>query len=106
MEPPSLRRLFSACDVNKSGRIEYEDFVSVCRELSVPDTQVQALFDKFDADEDGTIDYGKFSSRFREFSESLDLTFLGTGAAFSGKQPGPWEEFAGGSDVDDLISER
>ncbi|XP_075894044.1 ras and EF-hand domain-containing protein isoform X2 [Nelusetta ayraudi] len=100
MERPSLRRLFSACDVNKSGRIEYEDFTAVCRGLSVPEEQIATLFGKFDTDEDGFIDYRKFSSRFQEFSESLDLTALGT------EPPGPWEEFVGGSDVDRLISER
>lgn len=105
MERPSLRRLFSACDVNKSGRIEFEDFTAVCRELSVPEDQAATLFGKFDADEDGFIDYSKFSSRYQEFSESLDLTALGSGASGS-EPPAPWEEFAGGSEVDSLVSER
>uniref|UniRef100_A0A8C6NR83 RAS and EF-hand domain containing 2 n=1 Tax=Nothobranchius furzeri TaxID=105023 RepID=A0A8C6NR83_NOTFU len=47
--PSSLRRLFSACDVNKSGNIELEDFMAVCRELSVPETETQRLFEKFGA---------------------------------------------------------
>lgn len=100
MERPSLTRLFSACDVNKSGRIEFEDFTTVCRELGVPEDHIGTLFGKFDADEDGFIDYNKFSSRFQEFSESLDLTVLGT------ERTVPWEEFVGGTDVDGLISER
>uniref|UniRef100_A0A7N6F5U0 EF-hand domain-containing protein n=1 Tax=Anabas testudineus TaxID=64144 RepID=A0A7N6F5U0_ANATE len=77
MDRTSLRRLFSACDVNKSGKIEYEDFTVVCRELGVPETQTKTLFDKFDADEDGFIDYSKFSSRFQEVSETLDLASFG-----------------------------
>ncbi|XP_008410566.1 ras and EF-hand domain-containing protein isoform X2 [Poecilia reticulata] len=88
MNPSSLRRLFSACDVNKSGRIEYEDFTVVCRELSVPNAEVQTLFDKFGACEDGYIDYSRFSSRFQEVSETLNLASFGSGAT-----PTPWEEF-------------
>lgn len=100
MERPSLRRLFSACDVNKSGRIEFEDFAAVCRELSVPEDHVGTLFGKFDEDEDGFIDYSRFCSRFHEFSESLDLSALGAEPA------APWDEFVGGCDVETVVSER
>ncbi|XP_028287987.1 ras and EF-hand domain-containing protein [Parambassis ranga] len=101
MDRPSLRRLFSACDVNKSGRIEYEDFAVVCQELSVPETDIQSLFDKFDAQEDGYIDYEKFSSRFQEVSETLDLASLG--AAVTTQTP--WEEFMDRIDTECLLSE-
>lgn len=104
MERPSLRRLFSACDANKSGKIEFEDFSVVCRELNVPETEVKTLFDKFDADEDGYIDYSKFSSRFQEVSETLDLASLG--ACSSQNRGGSWEEFVGGVDAESLLSER
>ncbi|XP_037539595.1 ras and EF-hand domain-containing protein [Nematolebias whitei] len=77
----SLQRLFSACDVNKSGRIEYEDFTVVCRELNVPETETRTLFDKFGAREDGFIDYDRFSSRFLEVSETLDLASFGAGTS-------------------------
>ncbi|XP_043981008.1 ras and EF-hand domain-containing protein isoform X2 [Gambusia affinis] len=100
MSRPSLRRLFSACDVNKSGRIEYEDFTVVCRELSVPNTEVQTLFDKFGACEDGYIDYSRFSSRFQEVSETLNLASFGAGAA-----PTPWEEFVARIDEEFVLSE-
>ncbi|XP_028306947.1 ras and EF-hand domain-containing protein isoform X2 [Gouania willdenowi] len=80
MEPLSLRRLFSACDVNKSGRIEYEDFTVVCRELSVPEADIQALFGRFDASTDGFIDFDTFSSRFQEVSDTLDLASFGAEA--------------------------
>ncbi|KAG8012636.1 Ras and EF-hand domain-containing protein [Nibea albiflora] len=103
MDRPSLRRLFSACDVNKSGKIEYEDFTVVCRELNVPEPEIKTLFDKFDADEDGYIDYSKFSSRFREVSQTLDLASFGNGS--SQNQRGPWEEFVGGIDEGSLLSE-
>uniref|UniRef100_A0A673CKG7 Ras and EF-hand domain-containing protein-like n=1 Tax=Sphaeramia orbicularis TaxID=375764 RepID=A0A673CKG7_9TELE len=93
MERPGLRRLFSACDVNKSGAIEYDDFTAVCRELNVPETEIQSLFDKFDPSKDGYIDYSKFSSRFQEVSETLDLASLGAGSAHV--QGFPWEELVG-----------
>ncbi|MGH0171177.1 UNVERIFIED_CONTAM: hypothetical protein FKN15_060601 [Acipenser sinensis] len=87
---PDLRRLFSACDVNKSGRIEYEDFATVCRELSVQTSQVALLFNKFDMDRDGCIDFTDFSTRFHEVSETLDLASF-DGASHSHRIA--WEEF-------------
>lgn len=87
---PDLRRLFSACDVNKSGRIEYEDFATVCRELSVQTSQVALLFNKFDMDRDGCIDYTDFLTRFHEVSETLDLASF-DGASHSHRIA--WEEF-------------
>lgn len=104
MDQHSLRRLFSACDVNKSGKIEYEDFTVVCRELNVPETETKTLFDKFDADEDGYIDYSVFSSRFKEVSETLDLASFGAGVSHN--QGSPWEEFVGRVDAESLLSER
>ncbi|XP_074489097.1 ras and EF-hand domain-containing protein isoform X1 [Sebastes fasciatus] len=103
MDRPSLRRLFSACDVNKSGKIEYEDFTVVCRELNVSETEMKTLFNKFDSDEDGFIDYSMFSSRFQEVSETLDLASFGAGSAQN--QGTPWEEFVGKIDAESLLSE-
>ncbi|XP_054865342.1 ras and EF-hand domain-containing protein isoform X1 [Amphiprion ocellaris] len=98
-----LRRLFSACDVNKSGTIEYEDFTVVCRELGVPETEIQTLFGKFDAHEQGYIDFDKFVSRFQEVSETLNLASFGSGA--SQTSGSPWEEFVSRIDADCLLSE-
>ncbi|XP_034089518.1 ras and EF-hand domain-containing protein [Gymnodraco acuticeps] len=103
MDPPSLHRLFSACDVNKSGKIEYEDFTVVCRELNVSQTEIQTLFDKFGGDQDGYIDYSMFSSRFQEVSETLDLASFGAGSFQN--QACPREEFAGRVDAESLLSE-
>ncbi|KAM8750358.1 ras and EF-hand domain-containing protein isoform 1-T1 [Acanthopagrus schlegelii] len=101
MDRPSLQRLFSACDVDKSGKIEYEDFTVVCRELCVPEGEIKTLFDKFDPDEDGYIDYSSFSSRFQEVSETLDLASFGAGSS----QSCPWEEFVGGIDAAPVLPE-
>lgn len=97
----NLRRLYSACDVNNSGKIEYEDLTVVCRELSVPETEANTLFDKFGAREDGFIDYNKFSSRFQEVSETLDLASFG---AVMSQSRG--EEFVDRIDANFLLSER
>ncbi|XP_070686999.1 ras and EF-hand domain-containing protein [Pempheris klunzingeri] len=103
MDRPSLRRLFSSCDVNRSGKIEYEDFTVVCRELSVPEAQIKSLFDKFDPDRDGYIDYSNFSSRFQEVSETLDLASFGAGS--SQNQACSWEEFVGRIDAESVLSD-
>ncbi|XP_075946010.1 ras and EF-hand domain-containing protein [Anarhichas minor] len=103
MERPSLRKLFSACDVNKSGKIEYEDFTVVCLELNVSETEIKTLFDKFDADEDGCIDFSMFSSRFQEVSETLDFASFGAGS--SRNRGCPWEEFEGRIDAESVLSE-
>lgn len=102
MARPSLRRLFSACDVYKSGKIEYEDFTVVCRELNVPENEIQTLFDRFDADKDGYIDYKKFASMFLEVSETLNLAPLGAGSS----QDRPWDEFVEEIDAACLLSDR
>uniref|UniRef100_A0A3Q3LSI4 RAS and EF-hand domain containing 2 n=1 Tax=Mastacembelus armatus TaxID=205130 RepID=A0A3Q3LSI4_9TELE len=98
MDRPSLRRLFSVCDVNKSGKIEYEDFTVVCRELNVPESQIRTLFDRFDADEDGYIDYSKFSSKFEEVSQTIDLASFVAGPAQNQDCPGA--EFVDRVDAD------
>uniref|UniRef100_A0AAY4BQR1 EF-hand domain-containing protein n=1 Tax=Denticeps clupeoides TaxID=299321 RepID=A0AAY4BQR1_9TELE len=91
---PDLRRLFSACDVNRSGRIEFEDFSAVCRDLGVPAGDVGSLFRRFDGDADGSINFSDFSSRFHEVSETLDLASLG------GSQRDAWQEFENTMDGD------
>ncbi|KAM4619337.1 ras and EF-hand domain-containing protein [Polymixia lowei] len=105
MDRPRLQRLFSACDVNKSGMIEYEDFTVVCRDLNVTEDEIKTLFNKFDPDKNGYIDYDKFSSKFQEVSETIDLASFGGGASFQ-NQGCPWDEFVGRIDgADSLLSE-
>ncbi|CAK6951075.1 ras and EF-hand domain-containing protein [Scomber scombrus] len=103
MDRPSLQRLFSTCDVNKSGKIEYEDFKVVCRELNVPESDIKTLFDKLDAGGDGYIDYTTFSSKFQEVSETLDLAAFGAGSTQN--QNRGWEEFLGRLTEESLFSE-
>ncbi|KAL0968306.1 hypothetical protein UPYG_G00265110 [Umbra pygmaea] len=102
MDKPSLQRLFSACDINKSGMIEYEDFTVVCRELNVPEDEIKMLFNKFGGSADGRINYSNFSSRFQEVSETLNLVSFG---ASSQSQWSQWDEFQSRLD-DSCLSEK
>ncbi|CAB1323208.1 unnamed protein product [Coregonus sp. 'balchen'] len=104
MDKASLQRVFSACDINKSGVIEFEDFTVVCRELNVPEDEIKTLFNKFGASADGCINYSNFSSRFQEVSETLDLASFG---ASPQSQESPWDEFQSRmDDVTGLLSGR
>ncbi|XP_067245442.1 ras and EF-hand domain-containing protein [Chanodichthys erythropterus] len=97
MNQTDLRRLFAACDGNKSGRVEYEDFTNVCRELNVPADEIRTLFNKFDLDGDGYINFNDFSSSFQEVSEALNLALLGNGLQ---SQRSAWDEFENTLDGD------
>ncbi|XP_055029964.2 ras and EF-hand domain-containing protein [Misgurnus anguillicaudatus] len=97
MNRTDLRRLFSACDGNKSGRIEYEDFTNVCTELSVPGDHISNLFNKFDLDGDGYINFNDFSSSFNEVSEALNLALLGDSVQ---AQRSAWDQFENTLDGD------
>lgn len=97
MNQTDLRRLFAACDGNKSGRVEYEDFTNVCRELNVPVDEIRTLFNKFDLDGDGYINFNDFSSSFQEVSEALNLASLGNGLQ---SQRSAWDEFENTLDGD------
>uniref|UniRef100_UPI00398F6A7C ras and EF-hand domain-containing protein n=1 Tax=Pristiophorus japonicus TaxID=55135 RepID=UPI00398F6A7C len=93
MARPDLRRLFSACDLNRSGLIEFEDFCGVCRELSLAGPQVAPLFRKLDVDKDGSINFNDFTAGFEEVSAILDLSSIGSDGPPAAKRLA-WEEFA------------
>ncbi|XP_072421019.1 ras and EF-hand domain-containing protein isoform X1 [Chiloscyllium punctatum] len=78
MTRPDLRRLFSACDLNRSGLIEFEDFSGVCRELGLSRSQIEPLFQKLDVDSDGSINFSDFTAGFQEVSAVLDLSSIGS----------------------------
>ncbi|XP_072372755.1 ras and EF-hand domain-containing protein isoform X2 [Scyliorhinus torazame] len=84
-EEPRLRALFHACDVNRSGRIEYDEFSTVCRELHVQESQIGAIFHTLDSDRDGSINFRDFTRGFQEVSEMIKFEALGA-------EP-DWDEF-------------
>ncbi|XP_020822620.1 ras and EF-hand domain-containing protein [Phascolarctos cinereus] len=72
MEPDSqpeeisrLRSLFFACDANRSGRIEREEFSALCAELKVRPEEAEAIFQRLDADCDGAITFQEFARGFQ-----------------------------------------
>uniref|UniRef100_A0A8D2L058 RAS and EF-hand domain containing n=1 Tax=Varanus komodoensis TaxID=61221 RepID=A0A8D2L058_VARKO len=64
-EASRLRSLFLACDVNGSGRIERDDFGSLCAELRVRPAEAEAIFQRLDTDRDGAITFHEFARGFR-----------------------------------------
>ncbi|XP_067838308.1 ras and EF-hand domain-containing protein homolog [Heptranchias perlo] len=80
-----LRALFHTCDVNRSGRIEYDEFFTVCRELQVQESEIASLFDKLDSSRDGSINFREFTEGFQEVSEMINFEALNA-------EP-DWDEF-------------
>ncbi|XP_048360607.1 ras and EF-hand domain-containing protein isoform X2 [Sphaerodactylus townsendi] len=60
-----LRSLFLACDLKGSGRIERDDFGSLCAELRVRPAEAEAIFQRLDTDRDGAITFPEFARAFR-----------------------------------------
>lgn len=60
-----LRAAFAACDANRSGRLEREEFRALCAELRVRPADAEAVFQRLDADRDGAITFQEFARGFR-----------------------------------------
>ncbi|XP_057161615.1 ras and EF-hand domain-containing protein isoform X2 [Ursus arctos] len=60
-----LRSVFAACDANRSGRLEREEFGALCAELRVRPADAEAVFQRLDADRDGAITFQEFARGFR-----------------------------------------
>ncbi|KAM5331241.1 ras and EF-hand domain-containing protein isoform 1-T1 [Glossophaga mutica] len=60
-----LRSVFAACDANRSGRLEREEFSALCAELRVRPADAEAVFQRLDSDRDGAITFQEFARGFR-----------------------------------------
>ncbi|XP_037706666.1 ras and EF-hand domain-containing protein [Choloepus didactylus] len=60
-----LRWVFTACDANRSGRLEREEFSALCAELRVRPADAEAVFQRLDANRDGAIAFQEFARGFR-----------------------------------------
>lgn len=60
-----LRSVFAACDANRTGRLEREEFGALCAELRVRPADAEAVFQRLDADRDGAITFQEFARGFR-----------------------------------------
>ncbi|KAK7933186.1 hypothetical protein WMY93_004082 [Mugilogobius chulae] len=65
-ERDRLRTLFDAYDVDKSGRIERSEFVTICSELQVSAEEARRIFERLDADGDGSVTLQEFVSGFQQ----------------------------------------
>lgn len=61
-----LSSLFHAYDVDNSGRIEKNEFLTICQELHVSSQEAEGIFKRLDVDNDGTVTLEEFISGFKE----------------------------------------
>lgn len=99
-----LRSVFAACDANRSGRLEREEFGALCAELRVRPADAEAVFQRLDADRDGAITFQEFARGFRGAHRGGRRPGCGTrdpapGEAQAGSDPGDSEEDEGDEDV-------
>ncbi|XP_004449535.1 ras and EF-hand domain-containing protein [Dasypus novemcinctus] len=99
-----LRSVFAACDANRSGRLEREEFGALCAELRVRPADAEAVFQRLDADSDGAITFQEFARGFRgahrgALRRGWGLREPAPDAAEAGPGPGDSEEDAGDEDA-------
>lgn len=61
-----LCSLFNAYDVDNSGQIEKNEFLTICQELHVSSQEAAGIFKRLDVDNDGTVTLEEFISGFKE----------------------------------------
>ncbi|XP_044192972.1 ras and EF-hand domain-containing protein homolog [Thunnus albacares] len=87
-EQDRLRALFHAYDVDNSGRIERNEFLTICAELQVPAAEADKIFNRLDVDNDGTVTLLEFISGFHDrYGEDMETDGADVSAA--------WENFEG-----------
>ncbi|KAM8886360.1 ras and EF-hand domain-containing protein homolog isoform 2-T2 [Spinachia spinachia] len=64
-EQQRLRALFNAYDADGSGRIERDEFLTLCAELQVSNKEAVRIFHRLDVDGDGTVTLLEFISGFQ-----------------------------------------
>ncbi|XP_056889674.1 ras and EF-hand domain-containing protein homolog [Takifugu flavidus] len=65
-ERERLRSLFNTYDVDHSGQIEKNEFLTICAELQVSTEEAERIFNRLDVDQDGTVTLMEFISGFHD----------------------------------------
>ncbi|XP_059193477.1 ras and EF-hand domain-containing protein homolog [Centropristis striata] len=65
-EQERLRTLFQTYDVDNSGEIERNEFLTICAELQVSADEAERIFNRLDVDNDGTVTLVEFISGFHD----------------------------------------
>lgn len=85
-EQARLRSLFHTYDADKSGRIERNEFLTICAELHVSAAEGERIFNRLDVDGDGTVTLLEFISGFHDrYGEVMDSD--------GGEVSAAWENF-------------
>ncbi|XP_060894830.1 ras and EF-hand domain-containing protein homolog [Labrus mixtus] len=72
-EQERLRALFRTYDVDNSGSIERNEFLTICSELQVPATEADRIFDRLDVDQNGTVTLQEFIIGFNDrYGEEME----------------------------------
>ncbi|XP_041643986.1 ras and EF-hand domain-containing protein [Cheilinus undulatus] len=72
-EQERLRSLFRAYDVDNSGSIERNEFLTICAELQVPAAEADRIFDRLDVDGNGTVTLQEFIIGFNDrYGEEME----------------------------------
>ena len=72
-EQDRLRTLFKTYDADNSGRIERNEFLTICAELQVSAAEADRIFSRLDVDNDGTVTLLEFISGFHDrYDEDME----------------------------------
>lgn len=91
-EQRRLSALFHAYDADNSGRIEKNEFFTICQELHVAPQEAEGIFKRLDVDNDGTVTLEEFISGFA--GQELD-----NGGRSDSDEEKSEEGFSGGIEV-------